>query len=319
MKNESLRNIAIIAHVDHGKTSLVNEMLKQGGVFRSNQTVQDRVMDSGDIERERGITILAKNCSLMHKGVKVNLVDTPGHADFGGEVERSLKMVDGVLLVVDAFEGPMPQTRFVLDKALALNLKVIVVVNKIDKPEARLQEVQDEVLELLMDLDATDEQLDSPFVFASARNGSASLDMNKVGTDMMPLLDKILEYIPAPEGDPNGKFQMLCSSTETNEYVGKMAIGKITRGTININDNIVVTNYYKEKAEKDDAVMTENLRILLTQAVNLVKAVEDEEKKTEIETAVKEAEALLADEKTTNKQASESLKKLNGYLKEVSQ
>ena len=254
MKNENLRNVAIIAHVDHGKTSLVNEMLKQGGVFRSNQTVQDRVMDSGDIERERGITILAKNCSLMHKGVKINLVDTPGHADFGGEVERSLKMVDGVLLVVDAFEGPMPQTRFVLEKALALNLKVIVVVNKIDKPEARLQEVQDEVLELLMDLDANDEQLDSPFVFASARNGSASLEMGKVGTDMLPLLDKILEYIPAPEGDPDGEFQMLCSSTETNEYVGKMAIGKITRGTVHINDNIVITNYHNEKPDERSKV-----------------------------------------------------------------
>ena len=254
MKNEKLRNIAIIAHVDHGKTSLVNEMLKQGGVFRSNQTVQDRVMDSGDIERERGITILAKNCSLMHKGVKINLVDTPGHADFGGEVERSLKMVDGVLLVVDAFEGPMPQTRFVLEKALALNLKVIVVVNKIDKPEARLKEVQDEVLELLMDLNATDEQLDSPFVFASARTGSASLDINKAGTDMMPLLDKILEYIPAPEGDPDGEFQMLCSSTETNDYVGKMAIGKITRGTVHINDNIVITNYHNEKPDERSKV-----------------------------------------------------------------
>ncbi|MGN1212722.1 MAG: translational GTPase TypA [Christensenellales bacterium] len=254
MKNEKLRNIAIIAHVDHGKTSLVNEMLKQGGVFRSNQTVQDRVMDSGDIERERGITILAKNCSLMHKGVKINLVDTPGHADFGGEVERSLKMVDGVLLVVDAFEGPMPQTRFVLEKALALNLKVIVVVNKIDKPEARLQEVQDEVLELLMDLNATDEQLDSPFVFASARNGSASLDINSAGENMMPLLDKILEYIPAPEGDPNGEFQMICSSTETNDYVGKMAIGKITRGTVHVNDNIVITNYYNEKPDERSKV-----------------------------------------------------------------
>jgi GTP-binding protein len=250
MKNEKLRNVAIIAHVDHGKTSLVNEMLKQGGVFRSNQTVQDRVMDSGDLERERGITILAKNCSLMHKDVKINIVDTPGHADFGGEVERSLKMVDGVLLVVDAFEGPMPQTRFVLEKALALNLKVIVVVNKIDKPEARLQEVQDEVLELFMDLNASDEQLDSPFVFASARTGTASLDMNSAGTDFMPLLDKIIEYIPAPEGDPDGTFQMLCSSTESNDYVGKLAIGKIVRGTVHLGDNIVITNYHKEKEDE---------------------------------------------------------------------
>lgn len=250
MRNEKLRNIAIIAHVDHGKTSIVNEMLKQGGVFRSNQAVQDRVMDSGDIERERGITILAKNCSLMHKDIKINIVDTPGHADFGGEVERSLKMVDGVLLVVDAFEGPMPQTRFVLEKALALNLKVIVVVNKIDKPEARIDEVKDEVLELLMDLNASDEQLDSPFVYVSARQGTATLDINKQGTDFLPLLDKILEYMPAPEGEPEGKFRMLCSSTETNEYVGRLAIGKVVRGTVRTSDNIVVTNYHKEKADE---------------------------------------------------------------------
>ena len=250
MKNERLRNVAIIAHVDHGKTSIVNEMLKQGGVFRDNQQVADRVMDSGDIERERGITILAKNCSCLHKGKKINIVDTPGHADFGGEVERSLKMVDGVLLIVDAFEGPMPQTRFVLEKALALNLKVIVVVNKIDKPGARLAEVRDEVLELLMDLNASDEQLDSPFVYASARTGCASIDPNVPGTDFMPLLDMIVDYIPAPEGDPDGEFQMLVSSTESNDYVGKLAIGKIIRGTIHTNDQIVVTNYYKEKADE---------------------------------------------------------------------
>ncbi len=250
MKNERLRNVAIIAHVDHGKTSIVNEMLKQGGVFRDNQQVADRVMDSGDIERERGITILAKNCSCLHKGKKINIVDTPGHADFGGEVERSLKMVDGVLLIVDAFEGPMPQTRFVLEKALALNLKVIVVVNKIDKPGARLAEVRDEVLELLMDLNASDEQLDSPFVYASARTGCASVDPNVPGTDFMPLLDMIVDYIPAPEGDPDGEFQMLVSSTESNDYVGKLAIGKIIRGTIHTNDQIVVTNYYKEKADE---------------------------------------------------------------------
>lgn len=250
MKNERLRNVAIIAHVDHGKTSIVNEMLKQSGVFRENQQVDDRVMDSGDIERERGITILAKNCSCMHKGVKINVVDTPGHADFGGEVERSLKMVDGVLLIVDAFEGPMPQTRFVLEKALALNLKVIVVVNKIDKPGSRLSEVKDEVLELLMDLDASDEQLDSPFVYASARQGIASLDPDKPGTDFMPLLDIILDYIPAPEGDPDGDFQMLVSSTESNDYVGKLAIGKIVRGTVHTNDPIVVTNYFKEKTDE---------------------------------------------------------------------
>ena len=250
MKNERLRNVAIIAHVDHGKTSIVNEMLKQGGVFRENQQVSDRVMDSNDLERERGITILAKNCSCMHNGIKINIVDTPGHADFGGEVERSLKMVDGVLLIVDAFEGPMPQTRFVLEKALALNLKVIVVVNKIDKPGIRLAEVKDEVLELLMDLDATDEQLDSPFVYASARTGGASTDPNVVGKDFMPLLDMIVDYIPAPEGDPNGAYQMLVSSTESNDYVGKLAIGKIVRGTVHTNDQIVVTNYFGEKPDE---------------------------------------------------------------------
>ena len=254
MKNEKLRNIAIIAHVDHGKTSIVNEMLKQGGVFRENQQVADCVMDSGDLERERGITILAKNCSLMHKGVKINIVDTPGHADFGGEVERSLKMVDGVLLIVDAYEGPMPQTRFVLEKALALNLKVIVVVNKIDKPGSRLAEVKDEVLELLMDLDASDEQLDSPFVYASARTGTASLNPNEKGTDFMPLLDLILEYMPAPEGDPNGAFQMLVSSTESNDYVGKLAIGKVSRGQVKVNQQIVVTNYHKEKEDEKTKV-----------------------------------------------------------------
>lgn len=250
MKNEKLRNIAIIAHVDHGKTSMVNEMLKQGGVFRDNQQVADCVMDSGDLERERGITILAKNCSLIHKGVKINIVDTPGHADFGGEVERSLKMVDGVLLIVDAYEGPMPQTRFVLEKALALNLKVIVVVNKIDKPGSRLAEVKDEVLELLMDLDASDEQLDSPFVYASARTGKCSLNPDEPGKDFMPLLDLILDYMPAPEGDPNGAFQMLVSSTESNDYVGKLAIGKVVRGQVKVNQQVVVTNYHKEKEDE---------------------------------------------------------------------
>ena len=238
MINEKIRNIAIIAHVDHGKTSLVNELLKQGGVFRENQAVADRVMDSDDIERERGITIFSKNCALMHNGVKINIVDTPGHADFGGEVERVLKMVDGVLLVVDAYEGPMPQTRFVLEKALELNHKVIVVVNKIDKPDARLKEVQDEVLELLMDLEANDEQLDSPFVFASARQGIASLNANELGKDFIPLLDKIVEYIPAPQGDETGTLQMLISATEPNEYVGKLAIGKVTRGTLSVNKNL---------------------------------------------------------------------------------
>ena len=249
MRNENLRNIAIIAHVDHGKTSLVNEMLKQGGVFRSNQVVEDRVMDSNAIERERGITILAKNAACMHNGVKINIVDTPGHADFGGEVERVLKMVDGVLLVVDAYEGPMPQTRFVLEKALELNHKVIVVINKIDRPDARLVEVEDEVLELLMDLDASDEQLNSPIVYCSARTGTSSLKRDEKGTDFIPLFEKIIDYIPAPEGDETGDFQMLVSATETNEYVGKMAIGKITRGCVKVNEQIVLTNYHHEKAD----------------------------------------------------------------------
>lgn len=250
MKNEKIRNIAIIAHVDHGKTSLVNEMLKQGGVFRENQVVQDRVMDSNDLERERGITILAKNTACMHNGVKINIVDTPGHADFGGEVERSLKMVDGVLLVVDAFEGPMPQTRFVLEKALELNLKVITVINKIDRPDARIKEVEDEVLELFMDLNASDEQLDSPVVYCSARTGQSSLKRDEMGTDFKPLLDKIVEYIPAPEGDMDAPFQMIVSATETNGYVGKMGIGKITSGVVKTNQQIVLTNYHKEKEDE---------------------------------------------------------------------
>ena len=247
MINQKLRNIAIIAHVDHGKTSLVNELLKQGNVFHENQTVGDRVMDNNDIERERGITILSKNASCMYNGVKINVVDTPGHADFGGEVERILKMVDGVLLVVDAYEGPMPQTRFVLQKALQLNLHVIVVVNKIDRPDARLAEVRDEVLELFMDLDANDEQLDSPFVFCSARNGTSTLTMGERGTNMQPLFDTILQHIPAPEGDENAPFQMLISSAEHNEYVGRLAIGKVSRGQCRVNDSIVVCNYHESK------------------------------------------------------------------------
>ncbi len=247
MEIKNLRNIAIIAHVDHGKTSLVNEMLKQGGVFRENQVVGDRVMDSNDLEKERGITILAKNAACKFEDYKINIVDTPGHADFGGEVERVLKMVDGVILVVDAYEGPMPQTRFVLQKALELNHKVIVVVNKIDKPDARLVEVQDEVLELFMDLDATDEQLDSPFIFASAREGIASEDMNVKGTNLTPLLEKIVNYIPAPKGDVNGTFQMLVSATEPNDYVGKLAVGKIEKGSVKLGQNIVVLDYFDEK------------------------------------------------------------------------
>ncbi|MBE7082545.1 MAG: translational GTPase TypA [Clostridiales bacterium] len=244
MKNEMLRNIAIIAHVDHGKTSLVNELLKQGNVFRDNQVVEDRVMDSNDIEKERGITILSKNTSCEYKGVKINIIDTPGHADFGGEVERVLKMVDGVLLVVDAYEGTMPQTRFVLEKALSLGLKVVVVVNKIDKPDARVLEVQDEVLELLMDLDANDEQLNSPFVFASARHGIASTDPNAQGVNFVPLFETILSHIPAPEGDADAPARMLISSAEQNDYVGRLAIGKVESGTFKVNDSIVVCNYF---------------------------------------------------------------------------
>ncbi|MGN0961785.1 MAG: translational GTPase TypA [Christensenellales bacterium] len=241
-----VRNVAIIAHVDHGKTSLVNELLKQGGVFRENQVVEDRVMDSNALERERGITILSKNTAVMFNGTKINIIDTPGHADFGGEVERVLKMVDGVILVVDAFEGPMPQTRFVLQKALELNHKVIVVVNKIDKPEARSKEVVDEVLELFLELDANEEQLESPFVFCSCRQGIASLDPDKLGVDMKPLFETIVNYIPAPKADISSPFQMLVSSSEHNDYLGKLSIGKIERGTVKVGDTVGVVNFYGE-------------------------------------------------------------------------
>ena len=246
MENKNIRNVAIIAHVDHGKTSLVNEMLKQGNVFRENQVVADRVMDSNALERERGITILSKNTSCFYNGVKINVVDTPGHADFGGEVERVLKMVDGVLLVVDAFEGPMPQTRFVLEKALALKLKVIVVINKIDRPDARISEVIDEVLELFLELDANEEQLNSPFVFASARQGIASTDKNTLGTDLKPLFETIVDYISAPTGDEKGALQMLVSSCEQNDYVGKLAVGKIENGEIRVGQNVVVCNWHDD-------------------------------------------------------------------------
>ncbi len=246
MTNDKIRNIAIIAHVDHGKTSLVNELLKQGSVFRDNQVVEDRVMDSNALEKERGITILSKNCSCLYNGVKINIIDTPGHADFGGEVERVLKMVDGVLLVVDAYEGPMPQTRFVLEKALALKHKVIVVINKIDRPDARVSEVIDEVLELFLDLDANEEQLNSPFVFVSARAGIASTDKDVLGKDMKPLFEKIIEYIPAPVGDENAPLQMLVSSAEHNEYVGKLAVGKIEQGSIKVGQSVVLRNYHDE-------------------------------------------------------------------------
>ena len=243
-----LRNIAIIAHVDHGKTTLVDEMLKQSGVYRENQEVVERVMDSGDLERERGITILAKNTAVTYKGVKINIVDTPGHADFGGEVERVLKMVNGVILLVDAAEGPMPQTRFVLGRALELGHRVIVVVNKIDRPDQRIHEVVDEVLELLMDLNATDEQLDSPMLFCSGRQGTASYSPDVAGTDLQPLFDTILEYIPEPAQDTAAPFQMLVSSLDYNEFVGRIAVGRIERGTIRQNEEIAVCNYHSPDA-----------------------------------------------------------------------
>jgi len=241
---EDLRNIAIIAHVDHGKTTLVNEMLKQGGAFRENQVVEDRVMDSNALERERGITILAKNTAAFYNGVKINIVDTPGHADFGGEVERVLKMVNGVVLLVDAFEGPMPQTRFVLQKSLELGHRVIVVVNKVDRPDARPDEIEEEVLELFMELNATDDQLDSPFVYCSGRDGTASFDPFNQTADLKPLFDTIIDHIPAPEGEPEEPFQMLVSSIDYNEYVGRIAIGRIERGVVRQNQEIMVCDYH---------------------------------------------------------------------------
>ena len=247
---KELRNVAIIAHVDHGKTTLVDEMLKQSGVFRENQAVQDRVMDSNDLERERGITILAKNTAVQYGDIKINIVDTPGHADFGGEVERILKMVNGVILLVDAAEGPMPQTRFVLQHALELGHRVIVVVNKIDRPDARIHEVVDEVLELLLELDATDEQLDSPMLFCSGRKGTASYSPEVEGEDLRPLFDTIVDYIPAPETDTDAPLQMLVSSIDYNEYVGRIAIGRIERGTIKQNQEIAVCNYHGDKPVK---------------------------------------------------------------------
>ncbi|MDD6615100.1 MAG: translational GTPase TypA [Lachnospiraceae bacterium] len=244
MIREDIRNIAIIAHVDHGKTTLVDELLKQSGVFRANQEVAERVMDSNDLERERGITILSKNTAVFYKDTKINIIDTPGHADFGGEVERVLKMVNGVILVVDAFEGSMPQTKFVLRKALELDLPVIVCINKIDRPEARPNEVIDEVLELFIELDASDEQLDCPFVFASAKDGYATLDLEQPSTSMEPLFETILNYIPAPEGDENGPTQMLISTIDYNEYVGRIGVGKVDRGTIRINQEAVLVNHH---------------------------------------------------------------------------
>ncbi len=256
MVRNDLRNIAIIAHVDHGKTTLVDEMLKQGGAFRENQSVQDRVMDSGDIEKERGITILAKNTSVNYNGVKINIIDTPGHADFGGEVERVLKMVDGVLLLVDAAEGPMPQTRFVLSKALELGHKIVIVVNKIDRPDARLDEIGDEVLELLIDLDANDEQLESPILFCSGRAGTCSISQYEAGTDLKPLFDTILDYIPAPEGDETGSMQMLISSIDYNDYVGRTGIGRIERGVIKVNQQVMVGDYHETKKPYNSKIVT---------------------------------------------------------------
>ncbi len=256
MVREDLRNIAIIAHVDHGKTTLVDEMLKQGGVFRENQITEDRVMDNNALERERGITILAKNTAIHYKDVKINIIDTPGHADFSGEVERILKMVNGVILLVDAAEGPMPQTRFVLQKALELNHKVIVVVNKIDRADARISEVMDEILELLIDLDANDEQLESPTLFCSGRDGTASISPYEKGTDLRPLFDAILEHIPAPEGDPEAPLQLLVSSIDYNEYVGRIGIGRIERGSIKQGQEVLITNFHSTEAPKKTKIVS---------------------------------------------------------------
>jgi GTP-binding protein len=251
IKREDIRNVAIIAHVDHGKTTLVDELLKQSGIFRENQEVAERVMDSNDLERERGITILSKNTAVFYKDTKINIIDTPGHADFGGEVERVLKMVNGVILLVDAFEGPMPQTKFVLKKALELNLSVIVCINKIDRPEARPAEVEDEVLELLMDLDASDEQLDCPFIYASAKKGWAVNDLNDEQKNMTPLFEAILKYIPAPEGDPDAGTQVLISTIDYNEYVGRIGVGKVDNGKIAVNQEVLLTNHHDpDKAKK---------------------------------------------------------------------
>ena len=252
---ENIRNIAIIAHVDHGKTTLVDEMLKQGGIYRENQVTQDRVMDSGDLERERGITILAKNTAVNYKDTKINIVDTPGHADFGGEVERILKMVNGVLLLVDAAEGPMPQTRFVLQKALELGHKVIVVVNKVDKPDARIPEVMDEVLELLLDLNATDEQFNSPTIFCSGRQGTAAYGPDEVGVNLEPLFETIVRYIDPPQGDEEGPLQLLVSSIDYNEYVGRIAVGRIERGTIKVNQEVAICDYHDPEMKKKGKVV----------------------------------------------------------------
>ena len=269
-KREDVRNVAIIAHVDHGKTTLVDELLKQSGVFRENQEVAERVMDSNDLERERGITILSKNTAVMYKNTKINIIDTPGHADFGGEVERVLKMVNGVILVVDAFEGAMPQTKFVLRKALELKLPVIVCINKIDRPEARPEEVVDEVLELFLELDADDSQLDCPFVFASAKTGVASLDAGDHGTSMEPLFQTILDYIPAPEGDPDAGTQVLISTIDYNEYVGRIGVGKVDNGVIRVNQEVVICNHH----EPDKLIKTKVSKLYEFDGLNKVEVKE---------------------------------------------
>ena len=256
MTRNDLRNIAIVAHVDHGKTTLLNEMLKQGGALRENQAVEDRVVDSGDLERERGITITSKNTALHYKGTKINVIDTPGHADFGGEVERILKMVDGILLLVDAFEGCMPQTRFVLQKAMELGHKIIVVVNKIDRPDARLYEIEEEVLELLLDLNATEEQLDSPVVYCSGRDGIASYSPDHPGTDLQPLFDKIIEHIDPPQGDPDAPLQLMVSSIDYNDYVGRIAVGRVTRGTIRTGQEVTICDYHNPDTRYRGKVVT---------------------------------------------------------------
>lgn len=272
MIREDLRNVAIIAHVDHGKTTLVDEMLKQGGAFRENQVVAERVMDNNDIERERGITILAKNTSVCYNGIKINIIDTPGHADFGGEVERVLSMVDGVILLVDAAEGAMPQTRFVLSKALEMNHKIIIVVNKIDRPDARLDEIGDEVLELLLDLDANDDQLESPVLFCSGRAGTASLSQYEAGTDLKPLFDTIINYIEPPRGEEDGPFQMLVSSIDYNEYVGRIGIGRIQRGKAKVNQNVTVCNHQNPDKKNTNAKIVSLLQIQGLQRVPVQEA-----------------------------------------------
>ena len=256
MIRNDLRNIAIIAHVDHGKTTLVDGLLQQGGIYRDNQETVTRVMDSGALEKERGITILAKNTAVHYKDTKINIIDTPGHADFGGEVERVLKMVSGVILLVDAAEGPMPQTRFVLQRALELNHRVIVCINKIDKPDARLGEVEDEILELLIDLNASDEQLDSPMLYCSGREGKASFDPDNLGDDLTPLFETIVDYIPAPEGDEDGELQLLVSSIDYNDFVGRIGIGRIERGRLKVNQDALITNFYSEAAPKKIRIVT---------------------------------------------------------------